>query len=515
MYNKGGVRITNDFKEAVYSLKHKYPNINTRQAALDYFLENSTFSILTNNSISCITLVAKFKKRRGENTINPFMSMRSNNVSVPVEQLLLKLFVTNTQEGWDAQDGWYKTPTNRGEYDGIDITSFDTFKNEINIQNDIYKKSFTEESSVFDPICPAIIAYKMNLNTPESILIYRELSKKRLLHHAEQKRLNEILDTTQHYGNSISILAMEFMEGFDIASNVLERISNHKQWVIMAKMIFYEFHRLNKLGYFHGDSHLGNVMINTKYPYFTTHESDLMGRAILIDFGRTKLIKQGDKESIYIRLNREYSSKFGKVPLRFSPQEYDFFRTKRLEFIKHITEPNIVNYFNIELNGKSLWYFLKNTILKDEQYMSDSIKGGRETMVPFSERLSKIDSKKRMTLKASTTPQTKMEHKKSNEKDDMNDWFSSQISIWEQNQKNYLEKHPKLWEEYPIKGIEMFDKNEKAFQDLVNLEYHVTDELEKEINTYHSPVSSSRLTRRKHSRSHSRSHNKSNKRMKL
>jgi hypothetical protein len=46
----------------------------------------------------------------------------------------------------------------------------------------------------------------------------------------------------------------------------------------------YELLRLyDKLRLFHGDPHPGNILINKKYPYFTSNT----GKAILIDFGRT------------------------------------------------------------------------------------------------------------------------------------------------------------------------------------------------------------------------------------
>ena len=50
-------------------------------------------------------------------------------------------------------------------------------------------------------------------------------------------------------------------------------------------MIQYEFQRLNMYKYKHGDAHFGNVMIHPTYNYLQNGQT---GRALIIDFGRTK-----------------------------------------------------------------------------------------------------------------------------------------------------------------------------------------------------------------------------------
>ena len=61
---KGGIRLSDDYARTDPSV------------ALEHFMENSTFDILTNDSISCITLVATLDDTR----TSPFLSVRSNTL---------------------------------------------------------------------------------------------------------------------------------------------------------------------------------------------------------------------------------------------------------------------------------------------------------------------------------------------------------------------------------------------------------------------------------------------------
>ena len=73
---------------------------NERSEAIHYFIQNSTFSILTNSSISCITLIATLNR---DIIQSPFISMRSNNFDVDVRQILLKIFITSNIKGIQQQ----------------------------------------------------------------------------------------------------------------------------------------------------------------------------------------------------------------------------------------------------------------------------------------------------------------------------------------------------------------------------------------------------------------------------
>jgi hypothetical protein len=144
---KGGVRLSSEFI--------KRTGTTDRKTATQFFLVNSNFRLLTNNSVSCITLVASLK----DTIPSPFKSMRSNNVQLEVRSILLKIFLTNPNL---KIKGWYNIP-GRADYDGIEITTLVDYEKEIETQKQIYQKSFVSESSLMDAICPAIIYYNKDI----------------------------------------------------------------------------------------------------------------------------------------------------------------------------------------------------------------------------------------------------------------------------------------------------------------------------------------------------------------
>jgi hypothetical protein len=195
---KGGVRIKN-----VESYK-----FSPYKEAMDYFLENSTFKILTNDSISCITLLATLNNTKK----SPFLSMRSNDIDIEIRTLLMKIFITHTH----TQSDFFITENKRGLHNGIEITNFEIFKKEIEIQKDIFQKSFIDETSFFDPICPAIVFSEDKVDKTK-------IEKLPGLDSNERKQLDEILIilNTKKDAN-ISIIFMEFMEGFETAKKVID-----------------------------------------------------------------------------------------------------------------------------------------------------------------------------------------------------------------------------------------------------------------------------------------------------
>jgi hypothetical protein len=267
---KGGVRLSDEYKLA-------NPQGNTTTANV-FFMHNSRFRILTNNSVSCITLVATLN----EGIESPFRSMRSNNIDIHIRSLLVKVFITN------QESGWYSIPS-REIYKGIEITSKEDFTKEIERSINIYRLSIISRDSLLDGICPAIISSTTLQSNNELV---RNLWQ---LFNVNDAGLGDILTAAldpNPNGNAISIMTMEFMEGFDTAYNVLNNnINNPTRFTFLMAVVQYEFRRLNILGYLHGDAHLNNVLINPNYQYFTrSGNPEYLGRAIIIDFGRTKTL---------------------------------------------------------------------------------------------------------------------------------------------------------------------------------------------------------------------------------
>ena len=278
---KGGVRLAAGYTD--------------RNEALAFFLGNSTFSVLTNNSISCITLVVSLDP----GVSSPYQVLRRNNFDARVDKILLKIFITANQPGWfpiegrgPFRDDAPKDPEEEDpeeeeepvEYFGIEITSKDMFLNEINIQRDVYRKSFLSEASFLEPMCPHIFNYHHCSQNGSTVQTFASLNG---LNPNEQADLNKILQGGSIDDNQISFIAMEFMDGYEIASDILTNYLENEQQdklSFFSDMIQYEFQRLNMYKYIHGDAHFGNVMIHPDYDYLYGGQK---GRVIIIDFGRT------------------------------------------------------------------------------------------------------------------------------------------------------------------------------------------------------------------------------------
>ena len=158
------------------------------------------------------------------------------------------------------------------------------FLNEINIQRDVYRKSFLSEASFLEPMCPHIFNYHHCSQNGSTVQTFASLNG---LNPNEQADLNKILQGGSIDDNQISFIAMEFMDGYEIASDILTNYLENEQQdklSFFSDMIQYEFQRLNMYKYIHGDAHFGNVMIHPDYDYLYGGQK---GRVIIIDFGRT------------------------------------------------------------------------------------------------------------------------------------------------------------------------------------------------------------------------------------
>ena len=259
-----------------------FPN---RPTALLYFIRNSKFKILTNGSLTCITLLATLNP--GFDT--PFYSARSNNFKAPVNKILLKISITN-----NAGEAPALLPIPGREYNGIQLMTVNEMVQEVNLQKRIYRKTFVERAynSPFDGICPAIIETSMHVDKQGTMRLGNffinnlEARNGRTLDNDKAELISILNYADRRFpNNNISMIAMEFMDGYS---------TYYDAWVegriIPAHfhMVNYAFKQLHDLGYMHNDAHIKNMMINTSVPYFTTTgRPDVLGRVIIIDFGRT------------------------------------------------------------------------------------------------------------------------------------------------------------------------------------------------------------------------------------
>ena len=306
---------------------------DNRSNAIHSFIQNSTFSILTNSSASCITLIAEIKP----GFTSPFTTMRSNNFDLDVNKILLKIFLTSEHRGKIDIEG-------RSIYNGIELTSYHNFEKEINIQRKIYNTSFVDEYSPFDAICPAII-YKQTYREPKikqnlQNLIIQNLKKK-----DDESIIHSIFQMI--HTCDISIIYMEYMDNFqlakDIISDLIYKTDNYSKTRLefFKQMIIYEFTRLHSMGYIHGDAHLHNIMIDPNYKYFTTDNESRLGRVILIDFGKTVKNNTNSLENLHYEL----IFRFRELPFILDQSEQDKFKDERFSYIKNVTEPEFTPYF--------------------------------------------------------------------------------------------------------------------------------------------------------------------------
>lgn len=262
--------------------------------AVTFFLDKSTFRIFTNSSISCITLIAKLNS----GIESPFISIDSLNFAKPITSLLLKIMpstntILNPNPIAIADKAYIRgriTP-----YDGIEINSYATIERETQTQKDIFRKSIISPISYLDSLCPAVIHV---INPLPDKLAW----KKKYLG-TKFDEINKIFDAVSIVGNkvsTVSIILMEFMEGYKILNN----FTTHPNYLKFLQFALYELHQLHLLGYLHGDSHLGNFMVNPDIQHFSvTGEPNFKGIVKIIDFGRTLPLFPADKALI---LNPNY-----------------------------------------------------------------------------------------------------------------------------------------------------------------------------------------------------------------
>jgi hypothetical protein len=271
----------------------------TPESAINMFLQNSTFKILTDNSISCITVLATLNA----GIDSPYQMVRTHNVDEPVTKLLLKLFIwgpgTEKSEicNINLRDSVVYNST-------IEITPTNNILQEARMQQDVFLRSFYND--FLEPICPAILFVHANkLSTQDNKLLCDKIINHMTERDRDPRRPLRPLDKTiihELFNYDVAFVAMEFMDDYKTLYELQN--SNHKDK--FNQMALYELDKLHKYGYYHGDFHLGNVMINPEYKLFTDIEDvTKIGKALVIDFGRAMPL-----------LNNEYTTDRYKLLIR-------------------------------------------------------------------------------------------------------------------------------------------------------------------------------------------------------
>lgn len=266
---KGGVFIQGDY---------------TQESARDFFLENCTMSILSYKSVGGIL----FKLTLKDGVKSPYALARSNFPLAEVKNLAMKcVFIKSRETNINIE--FYKD-TNKTGNASVYTANISEFTQEVDTQVDIFKKSLNK---YLEPICPSIVDMTMTgmgIDTSIFTTIAGDQSTRSLMEAIIAKDI------------MLGFIFMECLDGFDTLSTYTqygvsreddenadtieldpEKVDKRRRLQAMAT---YELWRLYNVGYLHGDPHQGNILFNPNYVYI--NDSDYKGRAILLDFGRTK-----------------------------------------------------------------------------------------------------------------------------------------------------------------------------------------------------------------------------------
>jgi len=322
----GGIRLSDEFQT------------KGSDAAFKFFMNNlKQCSILTDSSISCVTFICEINP----NVASPYTAMRSTNFNIPVNKLLLKLFLheemkhpssKNSSQSLDHHTSYVyfdarqidsqtqTTTTNADFEDNVydnksisinkeinkynnkkeikdllkmgkitkkELTPEFVLQNEIDIQQTLYKQSFKDELTPCEPICPCIVHYVFNIEK-KKMSLYENMSFKFV-----QKYPGDLNLLKKLFRYKLSFIVMELLEGFetlhDIKYNPIYSDEEKRMYISIAA---WEFSRLcSSYGVEHNDAHSGNVMINPNDTSYFNNKK-VKGRAIIIDFGRSTVQKQ-------------------------------------------------------------------------------------------------------------------------------------------------------------------------------------------------------------------------------
>jgi len=318
-----------------------------------HFIENSTIELLSDSSAFGIIFIA---------ILNPDIEtnikhMDLDNFNKPVKKILIKLsFIHN-----DKATNFFKISGKRYSF-------IDNFINEVNVQTELFYKSY----EYLQPICPAILS-ALTIMLPSSksdklTTLLKVLSNK-------NTKINEVLKSIIEHDIKfareigLGIIVMEYADGYDLLNNYVKNdrnnitkyIQDHKldldldgnidyenidklkkdhkdlynmysENLSMMIMCFYLILSMAKMGYSHGDFHMGNILFNKTSNNFISKHS---GRPLLIDFGLVVKLNTIQYDTI---INNITSNKFIKalkflysgvpnlagINLALQPQKYGY-----------------------------------------------------------------------------------------------------------------------------------------------------------------------------------------------
>ena len=310
---KGGLLINSLYLQKIDSIEE----------AINIFKSNSTFSILTNNSMTCITFKATLKKGFD----SPLIHIRSGIIDEPVTTLLFKYFPISPYS--DTEILYFYTNKYRGRKRAfIELSQAATIETEYDIQLRVYNTTYNTISSAYEPVCPFPISCSSSLDKDETIqeILYKlddadankendvfiiidtlcgNLDDKLIEDQKDDSHFSIDQDNTPHpifsslrgaqargKITTLGCIVMEYMDGYITLKDYLTSAKHDKIACERAvSLAAYEVVRLKHIGFIHGDLVYENIMYNPDYKYITDNDKN-KGRALLIDFGKALIDKQ-------------------------------------------------------------------------------------------------------------------------------------------------------------------------------------------------------------------------------
>jgi hypothetical protein len=264
------------------------------EATFNNFINNCTFEYYR-HGVNGVVFIASLNP----GIVSNYKYLDAYTFGRPVTKLIIKAcFIT---EDFSINEG----------SNILDRTNYEEFKNEVNIQTDIFLKTM----NYLQPLCPAIV-YANVFDSTNNLLLnivqksIEILSSKEITSAIEKKfiylkKIEKVIKKGEikKYG----IIAMELADGYnslykEIHENPLY-INNEDNKRQLQNMVRYMLVELAvKTGYNHGDYHANNVLINLKND---TYFKGLNGEPLLIDFGYTVKLPENTMTKIKELYNNE------------------------------------------------------------------------------------------------------------------------------------------------------------------------------------------------------------------
>lgn len=332
-YNKiGGIGIIGDSREA-----------------FEKFVGGSSVSLLNDTSGYGLIFQLHNEDNNPDLPVN-YYSLRTSSMMNKIKNLVLKMSFIIEDDTIELKTRFFKAKTT--------ITRSE-FRNESRVQIDIYNRS----KENFEPICPSIVQELIldNESAKEYLNNLKTLSE-------NDQTINIITQILLFLNDlpslKIGLIGMEMMENAVSFNKLPTTNISDKSVINYAKlMCLYEHYRLFKLGYFHGDFHLGNCLFEPDTYYIPTNETpNGKGRVILLDFGAT--FRHNIPISRELTLNEFISYLLRNTSPMWEPGTN--LRHSHYQWVRDFLQSRVQHFFK-DINNKR-----QNVIVETMQRLSDA-----------------------------------------------------------------------------------------------------------------------------------------------